>query len=131
MKSKFILMAILIFIALVVGAILLSGKGNNPDNPLPIENVAIKDGKQVIGIEAKGGYSPQLTMAKADVPTVLRINTQGTFDCSSSLVIPSLKYRSFLPPSGETLIEIPPQRAGTTLEGLCSMGMYSFAINFN
>jgi len=29
------------------------------------------------------------------------------------------------------LIDVPPQNAGTTLRGLCSMGMYSFAITFN
>ena len=89
------------------------------------------DGKQIITINAKGGYSPKLTTAKAVMPTVINMKTQGTFDCSSALTIPSLGISKNLPPTGETLIDVPPQNAGTTLQGHCSMGMYNFAINFN
>jgi hypothetical protein len=35
-----------------------------------------------------------------------------------------------LPPSGITDIELPAQEAGATVQGVCAMGMYSFAINF-
>jgi plastocyanin domain-containing protein len=65
------------------------------------------------------------------MPTILKMDTQGTFDCSSSLTIPALGIMKALPPSGETEIEIPPQNAGTTMHGLCAMGMYNFAVNFN
>jgi plastocyanin domain-containing protein len=74
---------------------------------------------------------PQNTNAKANTPTVLKVNTQGTFDCSASLVIPDLGYKQFLPPQGTTEITIPPQKPGTSLTGVCSMGMYNFTINFN
>jgi len=93
-------------------------------------NVSVTNGKQVIEIKAKGGYSPSLSMAKADTPTIIKMKTQGTFDCSSSLVIPSIGYRGNLATSGETEIEVPPQKAGTTLQALCSMGMYNFQIKF-
>ena len=89
------------------------------------------DGKQIIMISAKGGYSPKVTTAKADMPTVIKMDTQGTFDCSSALTIPSIGYRNNLPPSGETAIDVSPQKAGTTVRGLCAMGMYNFSINFN
>jgi len=96
-----------------------------------INNVNIVDGKQVIEINAKGGYSPRITTAKAGIPTVIKMKTNGSFDCSSALVIPSLDYRNNLPLSGETLIDVPAQKAGTKLQGLCAMGMYNFLIEFN
>ena len=94
-------------------------------------NVTVVDGKQIITISAKGGYSPRVTSAAAGLPTVIKMDTQGTFDCSSALIIPSLSYQKYLPPSGETLIDVPPQKAGAKLQGLCSMGMYNFTVNFN
>lgn len=87
--------------------------------------------KQIITIDVKGGYSPQQSSAKAETPTVLRMRTNATFDCSSSLVIPSISYRKMLPASGLTDIEIPAQKAGIVLQGICGMGMYHFAVNFN
>jgi plastocyanin domain-containing protein len=89
------------------------------------------DGKQIIEIDAKGGYNPRVTLVQADVPTILRMKTQGSFDCSSAVTIPSIGYRANLPPSGTTDIEVSAQKAGTTLQGLCSMGMYNFQVRFN
>jgi len=121
--------SILVAVILIGGTIFLTRGNNNLNNN--INNVSIVDGKQIITINAKGGYAPQITTAKADVPTIIKMDTRGTFDCSSALVIPSLNYRKSLPPSGETLIDVPPQKAGTKLQGLCAMGMYNFSINFN
>ena len=128
MKKTFI--AIFIFVAAVItGAILFSG-GEKDTGP-SANNIKIKDGKQIITINAKGGYTPRITNAKADMPTVIKIDTRGTFDCSSSLVIPALNYRQNLPPSAETLVDVPAQKAGTSIRGMCSKGMFSFNINFN
>lgn len=96
----------------------------------PPSNVVVEDGRQIITINAKGGYSPKMTTAKADMPTVIKMITKGTFDCSSSVSIPSIKYQKNLPSSGETLIDVPAQANGSTLKGTCSMGMYTFAIKF-
>ena len=95
-----------------------------------VPTATIIDGKQVIDISAKGGYSPRKVMAKAGVPTILRIKTNGTFDCSASLVIPKLSYQKFLQPSGTEDIIIPADKAQGTLQGLCSMGMYNFQVVF-
>ncbi len=123
--------SIVIAVALIGGAIMLSGKSSDNDaSQAAHNNVSVIDGKQIITIDAKGGYSPKITTAKADMATTLRVGTNGTFDCSSALTIPSLSYRSNLPPSGVTDIEIPPQKPGTKLQGLCAMGMYNFAVNF-
>ncbi|MEK7642598.1 MAG: hypothetical protein AAB392_02260 [Patescibacteria group bacterium] len=135
MKSKPATIILLIGL-LIWGWILFGGENaisqsNEPKNNLYEDNVRIEDGKQIITIRAKGGYYPRKTEAKAEIPTIIRMETNGTFDCSSALVIPSLKYRKSLPISGITEIEVPAQKAGSTLDGLCSMGMYNFAINFD
>lgn len=100
---------------------------NTPSSP---SNVSVVDGKQIITITAKGGYSPRTTKAKAGMPTVINMKTQGTFDCSIALSIPSVGYQNNLPPTGETMIDIPTQEKGSVIKGTCSMGMYNFAIQF-
>ena len=113
---------------------LLFGGGRSTQIPGPEEaasNVSVVDDTQVIMLDAKGGYSPKVTMANANTPTVIRVRTNGTFDCSSALTIPSIGYSGNLPPSGETDITLAPQEAGATLDGICAMGMYSFQIRFN
>ena len=125
MKSTVI--SILVAGVLIGGAIMLSS-GSSDD--WQDSNVSIENGTQVITILAKGGYSPKLSAAKADMPTVLRVETRGTFDCTSGLSIRALNYQASLPPTGITEIPIPPQKAGTTIQGLCAMGMYNFKIAF-
>ncbi len=125
------LFSILVAGVLIGGSILLTTKQSSGDSAsASVDNVSVVDGTQIIALTAKGGYSPRITKAKADMPTVLKVNTKGTFDCSSSIAIPSLGYRGNLPLSGATDIPIPPQKSGTTIRGLCGMGMYDFSINF-
>lgn len=89
----------------------------------------VENGVQVVNLVAKGGYSPATTDAKAGLPTVLRVATNGTYDCSSAIRIPSLSVSQNLPPNGTTDISLGTPAAGT-LKGTCSMGMYRFAVNF-
>lgn len=126
-NNKAIYISIIFVLILIWGAIFLGGKNNQESK----NNVSIVDGKQIIEIGAKGGYSPRTTNAQANIPTVIKMKTNGSFDCSSALVIPSLNYRNNLPLSGETSIEVPAQKPGAKLQGLCAMGMYSFTIDFN
>ncbi len=129
---KGISVSIFIAILLIGGAYVLTKSDSVSVADTRIkENVSLVDGKQIIEIDAKGGYSPKISLAKAGVPTILKINTRGTFDCSSALTIPSIGYSSNLPPSGTTEIEIPAQEVGSTLQGLCGMGMFNFQIKFN
>ena len=128
MKSTVI--AILIGAVLVSGAIMLSQKSPSTTAVAEANNVNVVDGKQIVSITAKGGYSPRVSKAKADMPTTLRVTTNGTFDCSSALTLPSISYQNNLPATGVTNIEIPAQKAGTKFQGLCSMGMQRFEIAF-
>jgi len=127
--------AIITFLVIViiggVALFLLLPRNTQPQVVGGQDNISIVDGKQIIEISAKGGYSPRTTTAKASIPTVIKVKTSSTFDCSSALTIPSLNYRNNLPPTGETSIEVSSQKPGTVMRGLCSMGMYNFTINFN
>jgi plastocyanin domain-containing protein len=93
------------------------------------KNVTMEGETQVVMIDAKGGYLPEVSVAKAGVPTTVRFNTTGTFDCSASVRIPSRDISEVLPQSGTTDIDVGAQQVGP-LEGSCGMGMYPFSITF-
>ncbi len=111
----------------VMLVIIFTGKEKTPAK----NNVEIRDGIQYVTVNARGGYSPQLSAATAGIPTKLIMETSGSYDCSISLVIPSIGYQKILPQTGKTEIDLGTPKAGTPLEGVCGMGMYSFAIDFN
>ena len=123
--------AIVIAGLIIIVTLNLSGSGNKDGYTPTDKNVSVENSKQIVEIKVKGGYSPYISLAKADMPTILRMKTSGSFDCSSAVAIPSIGYRSNLPLSGITDIEIPSQKSGTVLQGRCAMGMYNFQVKFN
>ena len=115
---------------IVIGALLFTRTSSVKENSsVPVDNAVMVDGKQIIQIYAKGGYQPRKSIAKAGIPTILRFNTTGTFDCSASVRIPSMNITKALPNTGVTDIDIGNQAAGI-LQGTCGMGMYPFEIDF-
>lgn len=124
----------LIIIALIIGTgIVLLGQSKTTTNSTgtqPSENVEMRGGVQYVTISARGGYSPRVTTAEANIPTKLIVKTNGTYDCSRALVIRSIGYQKILPQTGEEIIDLGSPKSGT-LQGLCSMGMYNFAVVFN
>lgn len=131
MPTKNIIIGLVFAVIIIVSGFYILSPGDDSQTNSNKDNVTISDGKQIIQIDARGGYAPRVSVASADMPTIIRVVTNGTYDCSAGLVIPSINYKKILPPTGSTDIEIPPQKAGTSLKGLCSMGMYNFAIQFN
>lgn len=115
-----------------IGIIVLSGSSSRGDALIqPGQNIEVRDGVQYITINAKGGYSPRVSAAQANIPTKLIVKTNGTYDCSAALVIRSIGYRKVLAQTGEEVIDIGTLQAGESLQGTCSMGMYNFVINFS
>lgn len=124
--------SIIIALALVAGmGIVFWGlpKSNSGATDGSAHNVEMKDGVQYVTIHARGGYSPEVSVASADVPTKLIVTTNGTYDCSASLVIRSIGYQKILPNTGEEIIDLGTPQTGT-IQGTCSMGMYNFSIHF-
>ncbi len=127
--------SIIITLGLIIGLGIIFFAGTKSDigsvSNQVVQNVEVRDGVQYITIEAKGGYSPKVSMAKAGIPTKLVIKTDGTYDCSSSLVIRSVGFQKILAQTGEEIIDLGTPEAGTPLQGTCSMGMYNFVVNFS
>ncbi len=125
--------SIIIIVALIISfGFMFFGKSKNgsdlTDSRLT-QNVEMKDGIQYVSINARGGYSPRNSTAEAGIPTKLIVRTNGTYDCSVALVIRSIGYQKTLPQTGEEIIDLGIPKVGI-LQGLCSMGMYGFKINF-
>ena len=119
--------SIIIILALVVAIGIIFTGGSDTTSA---QNVEIRDGVQYVKINTGGGYFPRMSVAEAGIPTKLIMETEGTFDCSSALVIKSLNYQKILPQSGETEIDAGVFEAGEKLQGVCSMGMYNFQVEF-
>jgi plastocyanin domain-containing protein len=128
MEKKFISFVIIVG-AIIMGLIIIFINSSSGGKVTNANNVNIVDGKQIITIDVGGGYNPKKSVAKSNIPTIIKFNTDGAFDCSSSVRIPSLNISKILPQTGITDVDIGSPNAGT-LNGLCSMGMYRFQIDF-
>ena len=90
-----------------------------------IDNIT---GNQIIYIKAKDGFSPKVNIVNSGRPSILKIDTNNTVDCSSTILIPKLGVNKILPASGQTDINVPQMALGDTIDGTCSGGIYSFKI---
>jgi len=126
---KNIITSIVVALVIVAVTIAFTSKKNGEDNTGNASGVSIENGVQIVDIRAKGGYVPRKSIAKAGIPTLIRFNTSGTFDCSAIVRIPSMNINKTLPPTGKTEIDIGIQSEGV-FRGSCGMGMYPFEIEF-
>jgi plastocyanin domain-containing protein len=132
-SSTLIALSVSIAIIFIGSALLLGGRAtSNSTNNADAESATtiVTGTTQTAQINVRGGYSPREIVAKADTPLTLTMHTQNTFDCSASVSIPAISYRANLPNTGDTPIQIPAQKAGTTIRGTCGMGMYNFSVRF-
>jgi uncharacterized protein len=88
----------------------------------------VVDGVQELSINASDyGYSPNYWTVASGQPIRLRLSTYNNYGCTRAFVIPSLGIQEILPETGEVLVDLPAQAAGT-LYFTCGMGMYNGAI---
>ncbi len=124
------IISIIISLVLIGGTLyFVSDKSEfSDDGVVQSQNVEVKDGVQYVTVTAKGGYSPRITKIKEGLPTKLIVKTDGTYDCSVSLVVRSLGFQKILQPTGEEIIDLGTPKAGDKIQGVCGMGMYYFQI---
>ena len=128
--NKTVSIIITVALAIGIGIIFFGQPRNTIDSTTEsAQNIEIRDGVQYVTINARGGYSPLVSTAQAGIPTKLIVKTNGTYDCSAALVIRSIDYQKILPQTGEEIIDLGSPQPGE-IQGLCSMGMYNFAVNF-
>lgn len=137
-NSLMIAAGISISILLIIVSIFLIGNGNS-DNIAGASKATLgantvgtvnTEGKQILELVAKGGYSPNVINAKANTDSVLRVKTNSTFDCTSTVNIPALGINKNLPSTGTTDIAIKAQAPGAEIVGTCAMGMFRFTLKF-
>jgi plastocyanin domain-containing protein len=82
-------------------------------------------GKQIVEMNAGfSGYTPSVVEIKAGEPTVLRVKSSNNFGCGSAFKIPKLNISKNLPANGNVDLDLGTLTAGSTFDGMCSMGMY-------
>lgn len=125
--QKNIIISIAISLALIGGTLYFVSDRTTPSG-IQSQNVEIRDGVQYVTITAKGGYSPSVTQIKGGVPTKLVVKTDGTYDCTASLIVRSVGFQKILQPTGEEIIDLGIPKSGEKVLGVCGMGMYNFQI---
>jgi hypothetical protein len=99
-------------------------RGDDTPSEPPVA-AQMQDNIQVVTIAAReNGYAPRYVRVQSGLPIRLRLVTSQNYSCSNAFVIPSLGVRRMLPSSGETIIDLPPQKAGN-IAFSCGMGMYT------
>ena len=136
MKAISIVISLVIVTVLVAVALISKNSPQGTNKPVTntteVSNVKIEDSKQVIYVTSTtGGYSPRKINAKANIKTVLKIESQNSYGCERSFRIPKLNINQILPTEGTTEFELGTPKQGDKLLGTCSMGMYTFTITFN
>ena len=128
--QKNTIISIIISVALIGGTLyFISDRSVSlSDEVAQSQNVEIRGGVQYVTVTAKGGYSPRVTEIKGGLPTKLIVKTDGTYDCSASLVIRSVSFQKILQPTGEEIIDLGIPKSGEKVQGVCGMGMYNFQI---
>ena len=127
-KNLFIATIIILLSALLASVIFFGGSKDSGSESATLQNVEVRDGVQYVRIDAKGGYSPNITKVEANIPTKLIVKTSGTYDCSSTLVMRDFDIQKTLKPTGEEVIDLGVLKSGQEIDGTCGMGMYGFKI---
>ena len=136
-------------VVLILGLVTLDGGLNLMGSPLSLQNMtrgwfapqaesnAITESVQpsaasdeiILSVE-NNGYFPAILKAPAGKDLTLSLVTNKTYSCARDFVIPDLNFYELLPDTGTVQVNIPAQKAGSTLFFTCSMGMYTGQIVF-
>lgn len=92
------------------------------------KNAALVKDAQVIRVAQKAnGYFPNQVTVKKGQPVKLIVDSQDSYTCAVSMIVPKLGIRKVLSP-GENVFEFTPDKSGQ-IPFSCSMGMYRGVIN--
>ena len=136
-------------VLLILGFVTLDGGLNVLGSPLSFQNLTrnllpstrdpgpvadsfqnnLPDGELVLYVN-NNGYFPRSLKAPANKDFTLNLVTDQTYSCARDFVIPALDYYELLVDTGSAQVNIPAQKAGSTLFFTCSMGMYTGQIVF-
>jgi plastocyanin domain-containing protein len=129
-KKNVLLISLMLFISVffVISVFALAANNGDSQTQNP-SNVYMENGVQVIELSAKNGYKPRVSVAQAGLESVLRVSTNGTFDCSAVVSLPEIGVRRGLAAYETVDIELG-TREKSVFHGSCGMGMNPFEIHF-
>ena len=112
--------------AIVVGALLLAGIyvflfGRRKAVRAASANAGNSDAQSVT-VVVKGGYKPDLIVARRGVPLRMIFDRREESPCSDEIVLPEFGIRRALPAHARTELTITPERTGE-FEFTCGMNM--------
>lgn len=134
-KMKNILILVSITVIAIIAIFIFSSIGKKNNSSVKSETtstaVTIENDTQIINVTAlSGGYRPSKVIAEAGKKTVLRLESKNSYGCERSFRIPKLGMSKILPQNGVTEFDLGTPESGENILGTCSMGMYTFTINF-
>ncbi len=83
---------------------------------------SVTSGVQEVMIKVKGGYNPDLIIAKAGKPLRLRFTREEDSSCTEMVVFGAFNKSAKLPPYEEVIVDLLPEKPGE-YEFSCQMGM--------
>lgn len=133
-------------VVLILGLVTIENGLNLMGSPLSLQNMTRNlfpassvstagsdslsaDGAITLNVQ-NSGYFPAALKAPANTDLTLNLVTDKTYSCARDFVIPKLNFYQLLPDTGTVQVNIPAQKAGSTLFFTCSMGMYTGQIIF-
>ena len=114
----------------------LSGTSTVPAGsvPVPAETPIVAAEPKIqrlVVLAQQDGYMPARQHAVADVPTEVLFVTEYARSCTRALVIPALKFETYLPETGKVTVNVPLMVPGTVLRFSCASGTYTGEIIFD
>lgn len=103
------------------------GSGSSQKSDEVKTAVSAKDAQVIRVTQRANGYSPTTLTVKKGQPVKLIVDSQDSYTCAVSFILPKEGIRKTLQP-GENVFEFTPDKAGP-LPFSCSMGMYRGVIN--
>jgi len=83
---------------------------------------AVSSGVQEVAVKVKGGYSPDVIVAKAGKPLRLLFTREEEASCTEMVVFGAFNKSAKLPPYEEVVVELLPEKPGE-YDFSCQMGM--------
>jgi len=83
---------------------------------------SVSSGVQEVMVKVKGGYDPDVIVAKAGKPLRLRFTREEEASCTEMVVFGAFNKSAKLPPYEEVIVDLLPEKPGE-YEFSCQMGM--------
>ncbi|MGF2384600.1 cupredoxin domain-containing protein [Lentilactobacillus otakiensis] len=87
------------------------------------ENAEVTDDRQVVDVEVKGGYSPEVIILKKGVPATLNFTRKDSSSCLDRVVFSDFGINQALPQDEKQSVEIDTDKPGE-FQWACGMDMF-------